>query len=432
MRRAPAFLFALAVMATVAHAAEPPAPVPPPPGPFSLATCYELAILRSETLGMKEEDVRVAEARYWQAVGGILPQVHSITQESIQDSSGLEGASSASKSVGYGKDRFSTRINATQPLFRGFKEFNVAAAARADTESRRQAAKRFRQTLYRDVADVFYQVLMIEGDLRILGEVDASLSDRIAELEKRVLLGKSRSSELLSAQTDLANTRVLTERANGLLGASRELLAFLTGVKSGSLPLKDTQKVPAAAALEAFLARTGERPDLLEAIATERTNARLLSAAKGEFWPSISVEGNYNLSQHPDSPIDWDLTLTCDLPIFDGGIIAAKVREQQARLRASTLSLDQVRRDAEREVRTAYNNFISTSAQWLRLEESCRTSERNYDLQKEDYRRGVSSNLDVLTALRQMHEARRARYDAEMEMRANLVRLHVAAGLDKP
>ena len=45
-----------------------PAPVPVPPGPFDLQTCFELAVLRSETLGMKEEDIRVAQARYWQAV----------------------------------------------------------------------------------------------------------------------------------------------------------------------------------------------------------------------------------------------------------------------------------------------------------------------------------------------------------------------------
>lgn len=426
MRRAPAFLLALAAMAAVARATEPPTPVPPPPGPFNLTTCYELAVLRSETLGLREEDVRVAQARYWQALGGILPQIHSLTEQDLQNKAGFPATSGSGS--GAGKDRFTTRIHVAQPLFQGFREFNAAAAARADIETQKQTAKRFRQTLYRDVADVFYQILMFEGDLRVLAEVEEALDQRIVELGKRVRLGKSRSSELLAAQTDLASTRVLVEQARGLLGASRELLAFLTGLKAEMLKLKDTQKAPTAEALEAFLGGAGERPDILAAIEAERSATRQLSVAKGGHWPTIAVEGDYYLKQHPQSPLTWDIALTCDLPLFEGGIIEAQVREQKARLRQSTLSLEQIRRESERDVRTAYNDFIAASAQWLRLEEACKISSQNYDLQQQDYRLGISNNLDVLTALRQMEEARRQRYDAEMQMRTNLIRLHVAAG----
>lgn len=428
MRRSLALGLALSAFAAVLDAAEPPPSVPPLPGPYDLLTCYELAVLRSETLGMKEEDVRVAEARYWQAVGGILPQAHLITSEDLQNASGAQTSGGASRGATFGRDRFSTRLRASQPLFQGFREFNAAAAARANVESLRQGARRFRQTLYRDVASVFYQTLTYEGDLRILGDVEEALRERIDELDKRVRLGKSRSSELLTARTDFANVGVLIEQARGLLGASRELLAFLTGLRADLLTLKETQQLPGPVALEGYLQRTGERADILAAIAAERSAARQLSTAKGELWPSISVTGDYSLNQHPDSALKWDISLTCDLPIFDGGILAAKVSEQKARLRSSTLSLDQIHRDAEREVRTAYNDFIASSARWLRLEETCRIAAQAWEMQKEDYRRGISSNLDVLNALRQMHEARRNRHDAEMEMRANLVRLHVAAG----
>ncbi|NUN93212.1 MAG: TolC family protein [Verrucomicrobiae bacterium] len=432
MRHSPALCLALAAFAAALGAAEPPAAVPPRPGPYDLLTCYELAVLRSETLGMKEEEVRVAEARYWQAVGGILPQVRSITSEDLQNAPGAQASGETSQGSSFGKDRFSTRLRATQPLFQGFREFNAAAAARANTESLRQSARRFRQTLYREVAGVFYQTRSHEGDLRILGDIEAALRERIEELDKRVRLGKSRSSELLTARTDLANVGVLIEQARGLLGASRELLAFLTGLRADALTLKETQQLPGPVALEDYLRHTGERSDILAAISAERAAARQLSAAKGEFWPAISVTGDYYLNQHPDRARKWEISLTCELPIFDGGILAAKVSEQKARLRASTLNLDQIRRDAEREVRTAYNDFISSLARWLRLEETCRIAAQAWEMQKKDYRQGVSSNLDVLNALRQMHEARRNRHDAEMAMRANLVRLHVAAGDPAP
>src|SRR3989344_916908 len=70
-----------------------PAPVPVPPGPFDLQPCFELAVLRSETLVMRQEDVRVAQARYWQAVGAVLPKVHLLMSEQYRNNAGGGGSS---------------------------------------------------------------------------------------------------------------------------------------------------------------------------------------------------------------------------------------------------------------------------------------------------------------------------------------------------
>ena len=46
----------------------------------------------------------------------------------------------------------------------------------------------------------------------------------------------------------------------------------------------------------------------------------------------------------------------------------------------------------------------------------------------EDYRRGVVSNLDVLTALQDYQTARIQLHNANMTARLDLINLHVAAG----
>jgi hypothetical protein len=69
-----------------------PNPVPVPPGGLNLQTCYELAVIRSETLRIKDADIRVAQARYWQAVGTALPKVHLIATESVANK-GSSGSS---------------------------------------------------------------------------------------------------------------------------------------------------------------------------------------------------------------------------------------------------------------------------------------------------------------------------------------------------
>jgi outer membrane protein TolC len=419
-----------------------PAPVPVPAGPFDLQTCFELTVLRSETLGMKEEDIRIAQAQYWQALGGILPKIHLLASESLRNKTGGGGGGSSTGVVdtsgsgdtqffgggGSRPDSFSSRINVKQPIFSGFREFNAAAAADANIESRTYDKRRTYQLLYLDTADVFYQILMYEGDLRILEEIAKALEERIVELEKRVKLGKSRTGELLMAQADLADARVTIEQIRGLLGASRELMAFLTGVPANKLKLKDTSSLPSAAALEGYLRATGERPDILAALESERSARRTLSAVKGEHWPTISAEGNYYLKQSPDRDQRWNVFLTFDLPIFEGGIIEARVSEQKALVRQSELNLEQLRRTADKDVRTEYNNFISAAARVLRLIEAEKVNAQNYRVQGEDYKLGVVSNLDVLESLRQWHLTRQRLLDAQMDARVNLIRLHVAAG----
>ncbi len=446
-------LYFLALMVTMCiplTAGEQPStsnnPVPVPPGPFDLQTCYELSVLRSETLGMKEEDVKVAQARYWQTVGAILPKVHVITTERVQNRTGGVGSgsfnsdpSSGGFSSGGGgggggrPDQFVSRLNVKQPIFSGFREFNTGSAGKAEIEARKLTKQRALQLLYLDVADVFHQILMYEADLTILGDVKTALDQRIEELDKRIKLGKSRPGEMLMAKSDLASNMATIEQARGLLGASRELLAFLTGVPSDKLKLKDAAPpLPTSDALEAYLKQTGERPDLLAAIANERSARRQLSAAKGEHFPTISAEGNYYLKQSPDFKQEWNVLLTCDIPLFEGGAIEARVSEKKAMVRSSELNLDLVRRTAEKDVRTEYNNFMATIAQVVCLKETVQVATENFNIQTHDYKLGVVSNLDVLEALKLQHEARRQLLNAETDARVNMVRLHVAAGTNKP
>lgn len=421
-------------------AAENPAgKVPPPPGPFDLQACYEMAVLQSETLGLREEDIRIAQARFYQAIAGILPKVHVITTETLQNSAGFSdsiggsgSSSSGSSGGGNSKDRLVTRLNVRQPIFSGLRDSSVQGSQKATTEARRQDKRRAYQTLYLDVSDTFYQILMYEGDVQVLQAVQASLQGRAQELDRRIKLGRSRTGEALAATAELASTRVTLEQIRGLLGASKEFFSFLTGLPVESMALKDSSTLPGAEALEYYLSHTQERPDILAAIQMGIATRKNLSTAKGEHWPTISAEGNYYLTESPEANREWNILLTADLPLFEGGAIEARVREQKALVRASELSLSQLRRTANKDVRVAYNNFLASAAEAASLQELQRAAEESYDIQQKDYLRGVTSNLDVLQSLTNVHDARRRLLDSQMNARANLIRLHVAAGTIEP
>lgn len=428
-----------------AGAQSPPVPPPAQVAPatqkeiLDLPRCYELSVQRSEKLGIRFQEYKAAEARYWQAFSAVLPNIQFIAEERLQNNAFSSGGSSGGGSGDFGgsnsnrrKDSFTGRINLTQPIFNGFRNFSLIAAQKSQARASDLEYKRALQTFYYDVSDLFYQIISFEKDLEILFLLEKALQERVSELEERVKIGRSRRSELLQAETQLADAAVLVEQTTGVIAAARELMAFLTGLPADRFVLVDKQPMPGAQELDAFLWKSGARPDIQAAVERQRAATKDLSARKGEFLPTIDLEANYYAVQSPGSDREWNVILVGEVPIFDGGLRINRVREGKALVEQSKLSLSEVLRSSQTEVRTAYSNFLSSVNQFVKLERALKLAQENYELQKRDYELGRASNLDVLVALTNLHETRRRHVNTMLQTKVNAIALQVAAGDVKP
>lgn len=396
---------------------------------LTLQESYQLALKRSESLEIRREELKVAEAQYWQAISAILPKVHFLASEEIQNSPlSTSGGSSANRSSGGRKDRFSGTFQATQTIFNGFREFYVAASIKAQERSKTAMIERERQLLYLDTSDLFYQVLGYERDLEILQKMQGTLLERKKDLVHRISLGRSRKSELLAAETDLADQQTMIEQVRGLQGASRELFAFLIGMPASRWELKSTLELPPIHQLETYLWKTGVRPDVVSSREDQTVAERNLSVSQGAFFPSIDVTGSHYTVEEPQKTQDWNILITAEVPIFDGGLRIAQMNEKKALVRASALNFSRARRLADAEVRQAYNLYTASAKQLVQLHRAVETSQKNYEAQKEDYQLGRASNLDVLNALIRLGEFQRRLNTVELQNQTNLVALQVAAG----
>jgi outer membrane protein len=123
------------------------------------------------------------------------------------------------------------------------------------------------------------------------------------------------------------------------------------------------------------------------------------------------------------------MTLQISMPIFDGGLIAGQIHQNHEQMREDRIDVEQLQRTADQDTRTAYANFDAAVAQILVLREAATLAAKDFEAQVDDYRRGVVSNLDVLTALQDYQSARIQLHDANMTARLDLINLHVAAGM---
>jgi outer membrane protein len=398
---------------------------------LGLLECYQRAREVAEGPGIAVAEWRAAEARHAQTQAALRPGLGFLLTERLQNER-ERGGSVEGESNTTDLSQFDARLRAQHTLFSGFRLTRTERAARAEASALGLEAERTLQLLYLDVADAFYELLYRQRDLAALGDLRATLEKSAAELEDRVRLGRSRPAELLNARSDLAEAQVEEETAIGLRDAARALLAFLLDRPAEDLVVHDPSPFPSAPDSAASLAGAGNRLDVQAAQGREEAARLREQAEQAGRRPTLRAQGDVFLVEEPDQEREWSLLLTLEMPLFDAGLTRARVAEGQAQTRISSLQLAALRRRAEHEVRAATIAFLAAAAQRERLREAVAAAEENHRVQEEDYRLGRASQLDALTALAQLHRLRRREAGAELQARASLVRLHVAAGGGAP
>jgi outer membrane protein len=394
-------------------------------GPFTLEACYRLALAQSESVGLSEEDIRRGEAQYLQLRSGILPAIGFRATEKIQDVSGVPSGANDTVSHPF---RPEAALYVRQPLFAGFREFSALKGQKAEIQARQETVHRAKILLYEDVAGLFYMVADRDREMESLQKLIRYSQDRIQELKKRVAIGRSRESEILSTQSQNANLESRLEVAQGFRRASLAVLNTFLGVDASGI-VDDRPEAVLPAPLENYLQRLGQRPDVRAAEERQRAFGHFTVAARRGYSPPLDVAGNYYLKRvGSNKPVDWDVLFTFDAPFYTGGKTRSGVEQAQADERAAGLRVSQTFRAAEGEVRERYQNLLSLLAQVTKLQRSAELAERNYTVQQNEYRLGLVNNLDVLTALNTWQETQLALDTARVAAKNVALRLDLAVG----
>jgi outer membrane protein len=383
-----------------------------------LTTAYGLALAKSESLQISVAEWRAAEARYRQALGAMWPEI-SAKGESRQ----VHDIDNDTRRAGVG---------VTWTVFEGFRTVREAEARQAEGLARSYDVKHARLMLYEDVADVFFQIRSFQDQREAVQEQIKALESQVAELERRIKLGRSKRSDLLTTLTQIAETRLTIEQLNQFYAATMELLAFLTGQPAASLQVVDQTPLPAIGEVDKYLMAAADRPDIKADEASVEAARFDMKAAQSDLLPKVTLDGNSYPWRKPRSESEWDLVLSFEMPLFDGGRRTARVAEREQQLQISELRLAELQRSSEGDVRMAYQSLFYALRQWSELQAAIGVSADTVTLLQKDYALGRVNNLDVLVSTIQFWRLRQREAALANQLRANMVHLHVAAGKVAP
>ncbi|MGZ3686757.1 MAG: TolC family protein [Bdellovibrionota bacterium] len=402
------FLVCAALPVTEAHALSDggtPASTAAGLAPRTLEDCYRAALQRAETVGIQQELLVQAQENYNQAFGSVLPTI-SATGSWLYQSNYSSTATAL-----FPTSQPVAKITLAQPLFQGLKEFAGLNATKALVSSANFQKQRAMVVLFQDVSTNFYQIVTLEQDLRNIDYELSLYTKRVNELNQRVRIGRSRQAEVLTVQSAMASLKAQNEQVLGQLKVVREVFQIQTGLDLNT-PIADSENLPAKLEpTESYLGHVEARPEIRSQRDQLVSAEEGIPIARAGHLPSLSVNGDFYLyKQFGDvaAPWNWDVQGVLTIPIYSGGVVQSKVRQAASQAHQSELALSQARKSAMQEILSDHAQTAADLSQLQALIDATGIAEKNFVAEERDYRLGLVANIDVLSALTNFVESRRA------------------------
>jgi outer membrane protein len=419
---------AIYILIMPAWGAEPP--VSASTAAVTLQDCFQRARQISETVGISAENARLVQQQYRAQIGAVLPHFDWIKSQFYQKNINSAGSSSAGGATN--SSLLATQplsyFQVQQPIFAGLRDWSTIAITKSQREQARLNQQATDLQLLTDVATAFYAAYTLQDQLSVLQQSRKLNQDQVDQLDRWTSIGRTRPSDVLSAQTQLASLDAQIEDTRRTLAESRHLLLFLTGVPE-DIPLTDQEPAAPGLALEEAITRAGQRPDVLSSVEALHQAELGIRFARGAHLPTLAASGRYYTERVGFlSDVRWDATFLLDVPLYEGGSTQAMVEEARSQEIIAQLTLGRIKRDVERQVRTAYDDLQHALSEVTAYDKAVTLAEKNFDVQKKENRLGVTSNLELLQLLTNMQNILGQALVSRANARLDEVLLRVAMG----
>jgi outer membrane protein len=414
---------------------------------YSLGDLYRLALEKSETIKIAEEDLSISERDKDRALSALLPTFSAFgyhthyTKDIMQGGaliqpdytnewglrigrtfslSGREFTVYSTAKEGIEKSRFDLSAIQEGYLFTVATQYYTVLRARRETEIAHANVKRL--TKQRDAARKRLEVGEVTKTVLLRAEAElAGAQSELIKADNALIIAKTRLAKTAGITGEYAVTEPLLGR-EGLIGESGEIdLSFLRG--DCALPIPDCLKQQALSERAEIRSLTIERDVAEEGV----------KIARGSYWPDITLEGVYS-RQENDPASSFGIkertygAVKLDFPFFEGGLTKAEVGQARARLRQAEYSLLDQKRTIGVEVENAYLVAVSQGSVLKQLKAELGYAADNYNLVSKQFQYGLADSLDVIDANTLLVTTEREFRNSEYEYQLALLRLKRATG----
>jgi outer membrane protein len=341
------------------------------------------------------------------------------------------------RNVGF-KNTSALQFTATQNIFNR----DVLLASRTARDVRQLARQNTSSTkidVAVSVSKGFYDVLATEQQIKVTRQDITRLERSLKDAQAQYNAGVTDKTDYKRASIALNNTRAQLKSNEELLKAKVEILKALMGYPA-SQPLNivyDSLQMEKEVALDTLQTVNFNSRIELQTLQTQR---RLQQANvkynKWSYLPTVAANGAYNLNfqndqfskvYNKDYPYSF-AGLTVSVPIFQGGKRKYNIQNAEWQLKSIDWQETSLKNNISSEYAQAMAIYKSNLASYLALKENMELAQEVYDVINLQYRSGVKTYLEVITAESDLRTARINYYNALYMVLAGKIDVQKALG----
>jgi outer membrane protein len=290
------------------------------------------------------------------------------------------------------------------PLYQGGTVRNSVRAATARVEAGQANLRGTESSIFSQVVGVYMDVLRDEAVVSLNRNNVQVLTVNLEATRDRFDIGDLTRTDVAQSEARLALARAQLEAAEARLITSRENFIRLVGIAPTNLPASPDVAVATALA---------ENPDIEAAQIAVVASGYDVRAARGSRLPRVSATlgSSYTdflgsgLIGTPENRSNTTAGISVNIPLYQGGRPAARVRQAQARESQSMEQAIEVERGVIAQTRAAYASWRAANA----VAESSRIAVDASRLSLEGVRAensvGSRTILDILNAEQELLNA---------------------------
>lgn len=329
-------------------------------------------------------------------------------------------------------DNYRSAVTLHQPVYTGGRATLGLERAQIGRQIAELESARTTQEVVFQVARAYFTLRLAQERLQA---VDASVKAAEANLalaRSRFRAGLAVESDVLSAEVRLARLQedFLTARSqqrvaqavlNDAMGAPLD--EPVEAVDPFTLPARADGDIPGDV--------LGARPDYQALRLQEETRDRELRLARAEFFPTVGLEGTYEVNTAQplsDGQGSWSVGAVLRWNFFSGGADLARVREAEATLGRARAVTARAASLIGLEVREAHARLVTARERAAVAERAIAQAEESLRVVRLRYQGGLTTIVDLLSAEAAFTESRQRRLEALHDVNLGVAAWELALG----
>jgi len=402
---------------------------------LSLSDCLKIALQHNYDIRLTREALTQADTKITQARSAMLPFLGAEASYTRLDEE-LSFSMGPQSLTFMDRDQYKAGFVIRQPIFTGGRLNAARKASQYSRDAQAQGNRALEEEVVFQVTRAYRTAQLAEAFQDVAVEAVELLKAHEHDVAILVEKGANPEIDLLRTRTELANARKELNGANNAVDLAYSALKNLL-----SIPLEKSVHLTEALVRsprpeEALSSLTGvalsQRPELFAIDSKIAATEQSYKAAKGEYMPSIALEGRYEYMEGDFRDIEggdhWTVGVEAQLPLWNWGKTAARVRETRSQLAQTKILRDKITDHIRLEVRQAFLDIGKAEKNIEAAESALKTAREAYRQTRARYRAGEGTNTDVLDVRTALSRTEANHTQALYDYNVALAALHRAIG----